>query len=1206
MTISTWVARSSNAACRWAARTFLIVLTAFLFSGEIGSAVLPATASVDPPNSLPSQISRDVLRAQLQQDVVLVDDDDPWVEDRFCPGGPCPSTGFQRLGPPENWQHSSPSDDVWGSTALWLEGLLDGEDSSNAAMWAAILGTSPAEWEVLAHIPVMGTGMADTRAARYCIGGSIMPLLAGRERSEAPSNIVCDYPRTIDQAAAAGHWVSLGTYTFVPDIEIVDGTVTLSDWVGDASLPVSVLFDAVKWVRADPDGAGFHMDAFLRAGGEKGPKVPDGAAFDPGARIAICTEVSRTAYVELEVCQPDGSCSMERQTTSDEWCLTGVVGGVPGRRAVTARAYNPTTRQFWTTDTLSYQMRGTVPTATATQLPPPTATSTRTQAPPTATRDVPTTVPRPTTDPGPCGAAGGDQDGDGLCSDWERMGYQGVDLPGMGADPSRPDIFVEVDYYSRARPKVEFVDKIIEPFARHGIAVHVDVGDAFGSYAHSNVITGDGHITDRDFHAIKQAHFSPERSGLFHYAVAATTLTVKGDSYRGIAENPLQSFSLDGRPGDDFIIAVPGAHLITQAGIFMHELGHNLSLTHGGRPALKSAPNDPLLDHTENKPNLLSVMNDTLTWRGVIRDGQEGHLDYAPFDVAYSLDESTLDESVGLNAGARLQAYGTRWFCPLDPGRVGLKWPPAGITWKVNEAIDWDCFGGANGTAKNDINGDLRLDTLRAHSEWNKLIFTGGDIGGGSAFAGPLGQARVAQAQEPPFEPPLAWGDELSSPFWFTTRLPEFLAVPAGDQRTVPLTVTNAGTNADAYAVTAVVQQGPLELVSPPAALALAPGETRSIDLTIRVALGASAGSEGRVRVRVRSAGSPGIEDTASLEIAVPQPPGGNPAKLYLPLVGGMRPAAVPTSQPTSSSATTLPPAATATPVPPLSLRGALPALPSACVVADGRFAYVGSTSHVAVVDLSTPDAPVVVTTIPSLSCPLAVADDHLFGASGRAVRVVDVARLPTAFTDLGIRHSEGLISVYGLSAIGISGSKIIASEGRNVIRVFERTDPLLAHPTGYTVTGSVMEALSTSSGGFVVANADKGLAYVAADKVVHAQRMPGNPVSLCTATGTVESASDPIYVGSAGSGLLRVEDEVVTRSLDTPGNLRAIACSRDRVYALDQRTDAPSTVLVLDPTLTVLASSTTDGEARDVAVMNDLVLLADGARGFKVLTNVP
>ena len=63
-----------------------------------------------------------------------------------------------------------------------------------------------------------------------------------------------------------------------------------------------------------------------------------------------------------------------------------------------------------------------------------------------------------------------------------------------------------------------------------------------------------------------------------------------------------------------------------QAGTFMHELGHNLGLRHGGT------------DESNYKPNYLSVMNYAFQFYGLIKNNSQGNFDYSRFKLA-DLDE---------------------------------------------------------------------------------------------------------------------------------------------------------------------------------------------------------------------------------------------------------------------------------------------------------------------------------------------------------------------------------------------------------------------------------------------------------------------------------------------------------------------------------------------------------------------------------------
>src|SRR5262245_35412543 len=90
-----------------------------------------------------------------------------------------------------------------------------------------------------------------------------------------------------------------------------------------------------------------------------------------------------------------------------------------------------------------------------------------------------------------------DSDGDGLPDGWELHGVtldggagpQFIDLPAMGADPKRPDIFLQIDWMAGAdhdqHPSAEAIKLVVDAFANApyvsptgsvGIALHVDAG----------------------------------------------------------------------------------------------------------------------------------------------------------------------------------------------------------------------------------------------------------------------------------------------------------------------------------------------------------------------------------------------------------------------------------------------------------------------------------------------------------------------------------------------------------------------------------------------------------------------------------------------------------------------------------------------------------------------------------------------------------
>src|SRR5262245_28982179 len=261
-----------------------------------------------------------------------------------------------------------------------------------------------------------------------------------------------------------------------------------------------------------------------------------------------------------------------------------------------------------------------------------------------------------------------DTDGDGLPDAWEKHGYTDpetnkfVDLPGMGAKYDHKDVFVEVDYMVAGdhthKPLKKAIDGVVKAFknapvlnpdGKTGIKLHVDYGQG-GLLKGGNslpeqallpgVISGDWSAFD----VIKNANFAPERRPIFHYAIFAHNIHPNGTS--GISR---------GIPASDFIVSLGAwtnqvGTLQEQAGTFMHELGHNINLRHGGS------------DHVNYKANFLSVMNYFFQTRGLRKNKKDGLLDYSRF-LLPALNETSLDETKGLNGGKPIKSYGTRYAC---------------------------------------------------------------------------------------------------------------------------------------------------------------------------------------------------------------------------------------------------------------------------------------------------------------------------------------------------------------------------------------------------------------------------------------------------------------------------------------------------------------------------------------------------------------
>lgn len=277
--------------------------------------------------------------------------------------------------------------------------------------------------------------------------------------------------------------------------------------------------------------------------------------------------------------------------------------------------------------------------------------------------------------------------------DYDGDGDVDIDLPAMGADPLVKDLFIEVDWMVKPNapgahthePLQSIWPPLFSTFYlgfHDQIKLHIDTGNlyqqpggpafdcdgdgisivgdmdcdgdgiidignlgalGFGTPGGGNPLTetqfldflGDG--TPNDFYTVKAANFNPKRAPVFHYAVFGHDLSAASAGTSGRGEIFGNDFlvTLANRPSGFFspynALAVRGTQ-IQQAGTFMHELGHNLRLRHGGQ------------DDENFKPIYTSVMN----WDhqfGVVGLSVNLGLDYS-YRYAFGdwFNENSLDE----------------------------------------------------------------------------------------------------------------------------------------------------------------------------------------------------------------------------------------------------------------------------------------------------------------------------------------------------------------------------------------------------------------------------------------------------------------------------------------------------------------------------------------------------------------------------------
>lgn len=292
----------------------------------------------------------------------------------------------------------------------------------------------------------------------------------------------------------------------------------------------------------------------------------------------------------------------------------------------------------------------------------------------------------------------GDLDNDGISNGLEMNPVGRLDLRTLGANFRRKDVFVEMGYMKESYlPTAESLETIKKAFAdapvknpdgSTGISIHLKQGakvpfdDDLSPYR-------------REFSALKKRYFK-SRGDVYHYMIWANRYNSGGSS--GVSM---------GIPGKDFIVSLGswGRRNTERAkiGTFMHELGHNLGLKHGG------------VDHNNYKPNYISIMNYAFQIAGVWRDGERVY-DYQRLPKI-SLDENSLDERQGLGELAVSMNFGTRYYCKGSAKTVDRL---------GSEGIDWNCDGKISGIVSADINNDGKTSSLVSQDNWKNLDLKGG------------------------------------------------------------------------------------------------------------------------------------------------------------------------------------------------------------------------------------------------------------------------------------------------------------------------------------------------------------------------------------------------------------------------------------------------------------------------------------------------
>ena len=347
---------------------------------------------------------------------------------------------------------------------------------------------------------------------------------------------------------------------------------------------------------------------------------------------------------------------------------------------------------------------------------------------------------------------------------------QNFSLGGTGVGIKRGKIYVHYDYMVAPDhthdPEVVApggLQKVIDSFAFHGVELVIDPNHTaipevqFIDYATYPCGPPDTNVT---FDSLRAMYFQPKRASE-HYAVFGhySDIYCSNGGESGVAD----------LPGTGFIVSLgieqqerftPGLLTPILAQTFMHELGHNLGLHHGGNG-----------DDTNYKPHFLSIMNYAYQFAGIVLADAPGlthflachadpdcppgsaclgdprsqycrGIDYSTQLLPTTgpepgvLDENDLDETAGLGSGNADVIFFTDAQCDIGGGfGIGPSEGP----------VDWDGDGVAT-------NMHVQADVIARWWESQGYLCPTGfyeRVGGGDdwAFLQPPAQAE-AEAKE--------------------------------------------------------------------------------------------------------------------------------------------------------------------------------------------------------------------------------------------------------------------------------------------------------------------------------------------------------------------------------------------------------------------------------------------------------------------------
>jgi len=486
----------------------------------------------------------------------------------------------------------------------------------------------------------------------------------------------------------------------------------------------------------------------------------------------------------------------------------------------------------------------------------------------------------------PTGQQVEDSDGDGFPDTWEEPsggvdtsgdGVPDLKLSDFGATPDKPDVFVQVGWTKtrscilfffcstrNRRPSLAALRDVQNAFDDHGVRLHIDAGPKSlmnpdtGALWGSRSRAGDGIAApsripgqvgndfnwNTAFTGYRASLLPANRSRLFHFMLYVGSFNNAGNS--GLARPGGVGFA-----GSDAMLAydVPvfggdGPNRIQEAGTFMHELGHNLGLSHGGAVTEKYEP---------YKPNYPSVMGYFWQLSGTFKSSQLGLLDFSEGTLS-AIDESSLQEPAGLEPDSAALDIATMWWCP-NGSRQGPH--PSQFN------VDWNCNGHTDsGNVSVNVGASSGLSILRDHDDWTSLVFDGGGTLGGAGDPG-------ASPDETSVEEPDSNELEEASPDVQSIALggPGQLSIQSHTSAPISLTIANPHPESRTYHLSTTGEG--VELTGLPASVEVGSGETRALPATLT----AGAADEDAFFEVDASSAAPTDADSAITEVMVVDQP---------------------------------------------------------------------------------------------------------------------------------------------------------------------------------------------------------------------------------------------------------------------------------------------------------------------------------------------